>query len=90
MNWFKIRIDDGDDGYAFVGSSVESMDTLAQRAASGHYIRLDNLLYYENGKIKEWSEWDERLTPTVLINPHQILLTMQFKADPRTMPAPGA
>ncbi len=85
MNWYRIRIDDGDDGYTFCGSTADTLDELMAKAEQGAYIRLDDLVYHDRGEIKSWSEWDKREIPSVAINPRRIVAIVQFKGDPRTL-----
>jgi len=87
MNWFKIKLKTGiDEGYTFAGSSPDSLETLIGKASRGEYLRLDNLLYYYRGEIKDWAEWDNREVPMVCINPANVIAIQQFKGDPRTLP----
>jgi hypothetical protein len=88
MNWFKISVDNGTEkGYGYVGESADSAQEIAQKAAGGEYIRLDNLRYRDDrGKIKTWEEWDASLVPSVHINPRTIVAVMQFKGDPSVTP----
>lgn len=84
MGWFKIRArDEEGDGYTYVGESDDSIETLAEKASQGQFIRLDNLLFMDRGDIKEWAEWDRSIVPTVFINPTAIFSIMQFHGDPR-------
>ena len=85
MNWFKIKIDEGKDGYTYVGSSPLSLDELVEQAMQGKFIRLDDLVYMDRGEIKEWATWDKREIPSVRVNPKVIISIQQFKADPRTL-----
>jgi hypothetical protein len=89
MNWFKITVDDGDDGTTFGGCTTDSIEMVAEKAANGIYVRLDDLFYNDRGAIKEWAEWESREVPTVLLNPSRIVTIMQYKADPRTLPKRG-
>lgn len=87
MNWYKIRArDESDEGYTYVGASEDSIEKLAEKAARGQFIRLDNLLYMDRGDIKEWAEWDKSVIPMVFINPASIFAIMQFHDDPRITP----
>jgi len=86
MNWYKVRIKDGSErGYTYVGSSPDSLETIAAKAAAGDFIRLHDLLYYDRGEVKTWAEWDAREESTVLINATCIIAIQPFKADPRTI-----
>ncbi len=87
INWYKINYRDGSkDGYTYVGSSGESLEELARKAVSGDYIKLDNLLYKDNGEIFNWEQWDSSVIPSVVLNPRYVLSIMQFKDDPRKYP----
>ena len=87
MNWYKIWCEDGSDGgNAFVGSSQDSLEALVARVSGGEYVRLDNLLYYDRGEIKDWDKWDKREVPMIYINPAKVLTIQQYKDDPRTLP----
>lgn len=87
MYWYKIAIQDGsDEPYNFIGSSNETLDGLAQKAARGDYIHLTSLLYRDRGEIKSWEDWDRSLEPGVYLNPRYINSIMQFKGDPRVTP----
>ncbi|HLY38417.1 MAG TPA: hypothetical protein VKU61_10305 [Candidatus Binatia bacterium] len=85
MNWYKVKTKEERDSYTYVGASTETAEVIAERAARGEYIRLDELLYMDRGDIKEWAEWDKSLVPTVYINPANILSFVQFKGDPRVV-----
>ncbi|MHB1033916.1 MAG: hypothetical protein ACYC35_03615 [Pirellulales bacterium] len=86
MNWFKVQVVDGSERFTFVGCCQESLETLSQKATRHEYIRLDQLLYNDRGAIKDWTEWDNRVLPSVYINPDKIVSLMQFKDDPRVIP----
>jgi hypothetical protein len=87
MNWYKIRVKDrSQDGYTFVGSSPDSAEALLAKASRGEYVRLDDLLYWDRGQIKDWAQWDNREAPTVYINPASVVAIQPFKGDPRTLP----
>jgi hypothetical protein len=87
MNWFNIRLKSKSDGeYTFSGSSPDSLEKLAEKAARGEYLRLDDLLYFDRGEVKDWAQWDNREVPTVYINPANVIAIQQFKGDPRTLP----
>jgi hypothetical protein len=45
------------------------------------------LLYMDRGHVKEWAEWDKTLKPIAHINPKDIIAVMEFKGDPRELPA---
>jgi hypothetical protein len=88
MNWFKVEINKGKEGmYNYVGSSEDSAETLINKAQNGIFVRLDNLLYYERGEIREWADWDKSLEPNVYINPKEVVSVMEFKGDPRVIPS---
>ncbi len=83
MNWYKISVDDGTkEGYTYVGASDESFESLAKRVESNEMIRLDDLLYKDNGEVFKWEQWDNSLIPTVYVNPKNVISIMQFKDDP--------
>ncbi len=86
MYWYRIKTKDEEGkGYTYVGSSTDTPDVLAKKAENGTYLKLENLLYCdEEGKIREWTQWDDSIVPVVFINPDSILSFMQFKGDPRT------
>jgi hypothetical protein len=87
MNWYKMKVaEGGKDYYEYVGSSSETPEAIIQKACSGQYIRLDNLLYLDRGEVKDWAEWDKSLVPSIYVNPAAILSFMQFKGDPRSTP----
>ena len=87
MNWYKIRVSDGsEDGHTYVGSSTDSLDELVQKARHGEYLRLENLVYYDRGQVKDWAQWDRREAPTICINPAHVVVIQPFKGDPRTLP----
>ena len=86
MHWYKIIAEDGkDDIDTHVGSSPDSPATMVEKAARGEYIVLSDLLYREDGRIKEWSEWDDTMLPVMYINPRTIIAIMEFKGDPREL-----
>jgi hypothetical protein len=88
MHWFKIEINKGKEGsYHYVGASEDDADALIKKAQNGFFVRLDELLYMDRGQIKEWAEWDKTLVPTTYINPKDIISVMEFKGDPRELPA---
>lgn len=37
----------------------------------------------DRGQMKDWSQWDPTLIPSVYINPKDIIAIMEFKGDPR-------
>lgn len=83
MQWFKISVDDGSpEGYTYVGASDESLESLANKVLSNEMIRLDDLLYKDEGKVFKWEHWDNTLIPTVYLNPKSVVSIMQFKDDP--------
>ena len=87
MNWFKIETNKYKEGnYHYIGSTEDSVETLVSKAQNGLFIRLDNLLYWERGEIREWADWDKSLEPIVFINPKEIIAIMEFKGDPRVIP----
>ncbi len=86
MNWFKIRIDDGKDGYTFAGCSALSIEQLVEQAEQGKFIRLEDMFYLDRGEFKNWSDWESREIPMVHINPKVIVAIHQFKSDPRKLP----
>ncbi len=91
MNWYKIRVNDGSDGYhTYIGCSTDSPEVMTEKAARGEYIRLDYLRYTVGAEVKEWSQRESREIATVYINPATIVTIMQFKADPRTTLRQGA
>jgi hypothetical protein len=85
MNWFKIKTQEGNTDYGYAGSSPHSLETLVEQAMQGKYIRVDDLIYIDRGDVKEWSAWDNRVMPNVMINPKVIINIMQYKGDPRTL-----
>src|SRR5260370_1118476 len=86
MNWYKIQVNWGAQGCAFVGSSSDSVEELIEKASRGEYLRLADLLYQEEGNIKDWAQWDNREIPMVYINPVNLVAIQPFKGDPRTLP----
>jgi hypothetical protein len=87
MNWYKIKIEDGSErGYTLVGSSPDSLDQLTKKAMRGEFLRLDNLLWYDRGEIREWIDWDRREAPIACINPAHVVMIQPFNGDPRTLP----
>lgn len=87
MNWYEIRVKDGSErGCAWIGSSQDSLEALAQKASRGEYLRLDDLLYHDRGEIKDWAQWDNREAPIVYINPAYLIAIQPFKGDPRGVP----
>ena len=87
MNWYKIKIWDGSEsGYTLVGTSPDSLDQLTKKAMRGEYLRLDNLVYYDRGEIRDWIDRDRRETPTACINPAHVVMIQPFNGDPRTLP----
>ncbi len=87
MNWFKIEVIFGSGKeYTFIGSSSETLETLIEKASRGEYLRLDDLLYFDQGEAKDWAQWDNREVPTVYINPAHVVAIQPFKGDPRTLP----
>src|SRR5262245_37740939 len=88
MNWFKIRTDEGQRTYTLVGSSPHALETLVDQATQGKYVRLDDLVFMDRGTVQDWSAWDKRDIPSVVINPKAIMTIMQLRADPRTIAVP--
>jgi hypothetical protein len=89
MNWYKIQVMYGAQGYTFVGSSPDSVEELLEKASRGEYLRLDDLLYREGGQVKDWREWDNREVPIVHINPANVVSIQPYKSDPRSLPVPA-
>jgi hypothetical protein len=87
MNWYKIEVTDvGGRTYHWIGTSPDSVETLAEKASRGEYLRLDDLLYQDNkGEVKDWAQWDNRQAPLLYINPAKVVTIHPFKADPRTL-----
>lgn len=86
--WYKIETSkDKESTYHYYGCSSLTYDQLIAALQLGEYIRLDELLYLERGEYKEWSEWDKSLFPSVSINPDCVVTVMQYKGDPRAVPA---
>ena len=85
MNWFKIKTQEGNADYGYVGSSPHTLDELVGQAVQGSYIRLNDLVYIVDGEVKDWAFWDKRMIPGIAINPKIIINIMQYKADPRTI-----
>jgi len=84
MSWYKIHASDGDGkGRTWVGWSEDSPVTLANRAARGEFIRLDELLHVEGDEVTEWAAHDRAVVPTVFINAARITSFMQYREDPR-------
>lgn len=87
-NWFKVETSkDKESSYHYYGSSFFSQDELISALQRGEYIRLDDLLYMERTEYKSWAEWDKSLNASVSINPNCVVTVMQYKGDPRTIPA---
>jgi len=87
MNWFNILLKtDGEKGCTFAGASPDSLEMLVEKAGRGEYLRLDDLVYFDRGEVKDWAQWDKREVPTVYINPANVVAIQQFKGDPRTLP----
>lgn len=90
MNWYRVKLNDTRGASRrVVGCSADSAEAIAEKAARGEYIRLDQLLYAEQGEVKDFAEWDSRLLPTMYINPKNISYIMQFTGDPRDLPMRG-
>jgi len=86
MSWFKVEVRRGtSEQYSFVGATDATLESLAQNIADGQTVRLDRLLYWDRGKIKDWEEWDKTLVPSVVIKPSEVVTIMQFKGDPRVL-----
>jgi hypothetical protein len=86
MNWFKVEVHRGDkENYHYVGSADTTLEALAQKLQGGQTIRLDQLLYYDRGKVKDWEAWDKTLIPSVVINPREVVSIMEFRGDPRVL-----
>lgn len=85
MNWFKIKVQEGNEEYNYCGNSKFALKEIIEQAKAGEFIQLDNLVYLEQGKVKNWNEWDHRVKPRVVINSKWILTIMELRADPRTV-----
>ncbi|MFZ2267456.1 MAG: hypothetical protein WAV95_07730 [Azonexus sp.] len=87
-NWFKVETNkDKESTYHYYGSSPFNHDELISALQRGEYIHLDDLLYMERTEYKSWADWDKSLNPSVSINPNCVVTVMQYKGDPRTIPA---
>ena len=85
MHWYRIRVTDGSSARNFDGSSEDSFETMAEKAARGEYLRLDNLRYWDQKSvIRDWVDWDSNDVPSVYINPQKILIIQPYKSDPLT------
>ena len=86
--WFKIETSkEKENTYHYYGSSNFSQDELTAALQRGEYIRLDELLYMDRTEYKSWADWDKSLHPSVSINPKCVVTVMQYKGDPRAIPA---
>ncbi|MFO1436159.1 MAG: hypothetical protein U1F34_07380 [Gammaproteobacteria bacterium] len=86
MYWYKIETNKHKDGtYHYIGASPLKPDELVASLQRGEYLQLTNLLYVDEGKYREWTEWDSTLLPSVRINPSCVLTVMQLHGDPRTL-----
>lgn len=83
MNWYRIRINVAE--RHFCGTSEETIEQLTERADRGEFIRLGDLVYFDRGDVKDWSEWDARDIPAIFICGKNVVTIMQLKGDPRTM-----
>jgi hypothetical protein len=84
MNWFRIGVRDGSShGYAYLGTSINTLKELVKKVENGDYIRLDSLRYIDDdGLVKKWVQWDPNLIPSAYINPANIIAISQLKSDP--------
>ena len=86
--WYKVETSkDKESTYHYYGSSSLSYDKFIAALQQGEYVHLDDLLYMERGEYKEWAVWDKSLIPSVFINPAFVVTVMQYKGDPRAIPA---
>lgn len=82
-NWFKVSVLDGSESpYSFHGSSPKSFEQLIADIEVKKIIVLSDLVYFDRGDFKEWSEWDKSIIPSVAINSEKIISVMQYKTDP--------
>ena len=83
MRWYKISTNDGTaDGYTYVGASEFSLEELVQQVQDNVMIKLDDLLYKDEGKVYKWERWDASLIPTVYIHSRTVCSIMELKDDP--------
>ncbi len=82
-NWYKVSVLDGSESpYNFHGSSDKTLEEIVSVIEAGKFLRLDDLVYYERGSYKSWSEWDKNVQPTVMLNAKQIISIMQYNSNP--------
>ena len=89
MNWYKIKTEFCNEPYTYGGCSPFPLEELAKRASNGEYIRLDELLYWDGNRARNWVEWNATEVPTVKINPTRIIAIQPFLDDPRKLQAIG-
>jgi hypothetical protein len=53
MNWFNINLEKGSGDYTFAGSSPLSLEEMAEHAAQGKLIRIDNLCYQHGEQVRD-------------------------------------
>jgi hypothetical protein len=86
--WFKIETaKDKDSSYHYYGSSLLTHEELISSLQRGEYISLNDLLYLERSEYKQWADWDKSILPHVSINPTFVISVMQYRDDPRIVPA---
>jgi hypothetical protein len=91
MYWYKIETNKHKEGtYHYIGASPLKPDELVAALQRGEFLQLTNLLYLDQGRYHDWSEWDHTLVPAVRIHPGCVLTIMQLHGDPRTLAPPDS
>ena len=86
VHWYQVTL--GQPYYAFVGSSTLSeVEMEAKLAKQDGFVQLTNLLYRDNnGKFKDWHEWDPTAQSRIFLNTKAVVSFQPLVGDPRKVP----
>jgi hypothetical protein len=86
QNWYSVAITEPN-LYTFIGTSTLKESELAAIVSKGEgFIKMENLLYRDNnGKYKDWREWDPTGKSYIYINIKNVVWIHPLIGDPRNV-----
>jgi hypothetical protein len=89
LYWYKVETNRHKEGpYHYIGASPLKPDELIGALTRGEFLHLTHLVYVDQGRYRDWSDWDHTVVPTVYIKSECVLSVMPLQGDPRTMTPP--